>query len=230
MIALSTLTALLALAWPPPAAVVRLNDAVIEALAEPGTPAGAVAVALTAPGARAEVGEPKITSGALSGGQPCHPARWSALRPVAASGQAALRFTGATEAGTPCVGYAWAPVRVLAPAATASRAVRAGEPLEGAVQVSELEVRPGQRPVADLPPGAVAVRDLKAGTPIDESALRVGPAPGSPVAVLVRAGALTIEQPGRAIPCPRGLACALLPSGRRVEGRMAGGRLLVEIP
>jgi hypothetical protein len=46
----------------------------------------------------------------------------------------------------------------------------------------------------------------------------------------MRAGALSVEQSGRAVPCPRGRACAVLPSGRRVEGRLEDGRILVELP
>ena len=65
---------------------------------------------------------------------------------------------------------------------------------------------------------------------MDEASIRIGPAPGALVAVRIRSGALTVEQSGRAVPCARGLACALLPSGRRVEGRLTDGRLLVELP
>ena len=222
MIALAALVALLAFAMPSSAGAGQDGPPVA---VEAGSPAAAVACALTATGARVEVGEPRRTSGS-----DCHPAGWAALRPVAASGQAALRFTGATAAGVPCQGFAWAPVRVLAQAAIASRAVQVGETLDGAVRVGEAELRSGHRPVAELPAGAVAARAIAAGQPIDPSALRLGPEPGAPVPVLVRSGALTVEQPGRAIPCARGLVCARLPSGRRVEGHMAAGRLLVELP
>ena len=222
MIALAALVALLAFAMPSSAGAGQDGPPVA---VEAGSPAAAVAWALTGANARAEVGEPRLTSGS-----DCHPAGWAALRPVAVSGQTALRFTGATAAGVPCQGFAWAPVRVLAPAAIASRAIQAGEPLDGAVRVAEAELRPGHRPLAELPAGAVATRAIAPGQPIDASAMRVGPEPGAPIAVLVRSGALTVEQPGRAIPCVRGLACARLPSGRRVEGHMAAGRLLVELP
>jgi hypothetical protein len=49
------------------------------------------------------------------------------------------------------------------------------------------------------------------------------------VAVIV-AGALRVEQQARALPCRAGRACALLPSGRRVEGAWHAGRIVVEAP
>jgi hypothetical protein len=50
------------------------------------------------------------------------------------------------------------------------------------------------------------------------------------VEVVVRAGDLEITREARAVPCVRGRACALLPGGRRVEGRLLDGRILVEVP
>jgi len=188
------------------------------------TPQGAVEATLAA-GRRAEVSAPRVAAGV-----DCHPGSWETLRPAEASGATALRFTGATAAGAPCEGFAWAQVRVLARAPVAARSLSDGEPLDGAVAWEEREVQAGRRPLAEVPPGATATRRLAAGALLDEAAVRLGPRPGEPLPVLLRVGALTVEQPGRAVPCPRGRACALLPSGRRVEGRLADGRLLVEIP
>jgi flagella basal body P-ring formation protein FlgA len=152
------------------------------------------------------------------------------MRPVAASGSAPLRFSGRTAAGAPCEGFAWARVRVTAPAAVTTRALRSGEPLEGAVAVASREVLPGRSALASVPAGAVAARALGAGAVLDEAAVRTGPAAGEAVTVRVTVGALSVEQPGRVVPCQRGRACARLDSGRRVEGRFEDGRLLVETP
>lgn len=189
------------------------------------SPLEAVAAALAAPGARVELDGVRTSSGAG-----CAAEAWQALQPVEASGAASLRFSGRTAAGAPCQGFAWGRVRVLAPAAVTTRAVREGEPLDGAVAVAEREVLPGRHALAAIPAGAAAARRLAAGAVLDEAAVRTGPAPGEPVMVLLRAGALSVEQSGRAVPCPRGRACAQLPSGRRVEGRLADGRILVEVP
>ncbi len=189
------------------------------------SPLEAVAGALAVPGARVELEGVRASSGA-----DCAAEAWEALRAVEASGSAPLRFSGRTAAGAPCQGYAWGRVRVLAPAAVITRPLRAGDPLEGAYAVEDREVLPGRRALAAAPAGASASRRLSAGAVLDEGAVRIGPAPGEPVVVVLRSGALSVEQSGRAVPCPRGRACALLPSGRRVEGRHVEGRILVEVP
>jgi hypothetical protein len=189
------------------------------------TPLAAVAGALSVPGARVELHGVRTSSGAG-----CTAEAWETLRAVEASGAAPLRFSGRTAAGAPCQGYAWGRVQVLAPAAVTTRALREGEPLEGAVGTEERQVLPGRQVLASAPAGASAARRLPAGAVLDEAAIRTGPAPGAPVTVRLRLGALSVDQPGRALPCPRDRACALLPSGRRVEGRYQDGHLLVETP
>jgi hypothetical protein len=149
---------------------------------------------------------------------------------VDASGQVALRFTGRDGHGAPCEGWAWADVKVTAPALRVARDLRAGEPLAGAVAPAVVELLPARRAVAALPDGAVAARPLRAGAALLLSDLRVGPRPGDAVVVLVRAGAVELERTGRAVPCPRDRACALLPGGKRVEGRYLAGRIVVEAP
>jgi hypothetical protein len=57
-----------------------------------------------------------------------------------------------------------------------------------------------------------------------------GPAVGTRVRILVRVGSLVVEEAGRLVPCSRGLACAVVPSGKHVEGRLEDGTLLVETP
>lgn len=189
------------------------------------SPQLAVDAALAVAGGRAELAALRTSSGAG-----CHPGRWEALKAIEGSGQVALRFDGRRDEGTACEGFAWAKVRVLAPLAVTTRAVREGEPLLGAVSVAEREVVAGRRALTALPEGAVADRPLPAGALLDERSVRLGPQPGDPITVTLRSGALVVEQPGRAVPCSRGRVCASLPSGRRVEGRLQDGRLLVEVP
>lgn len=191
------------------------------------TPAQAAAAALAVRGARVEVVEVRPTAGAS-----CPMARVEALRPVTGSGEVPLRFTGAGPDGRACQGYGWAKVHVVADGLVVGRTVRAGEPLDGAVTTGEVELRPGRAaPLTALPPGARAARTLAAGAPVLGDDVLQGPRPGEPVTVVVRvAGGLELSQDGRALPCARGRACALLPGGRRVEGRFEDGRLLLETP
>ena len=46
--------------------------------------------------------------------------------------------------------------------------------------------------------------------------------------VVLRSGALTVEQRGQSVACRHGHACALLPSGKRVEGVWHEGRIELE--
>jgi len=187
----------------------------------------AVRAALVVPGARAQVEAVHLASG-----RGCAPSAAEALRPVSASGEAPLRFTGKGDRGQGCQAFAWARVRVLAPGLVLTRAVRAGEPLEAAVRPAEVELKAGRSgPLPSVPEGARAARALSPGSPLLSADVLSGPLPGEPVTVLVRAGGgLELSQTGRAIPCGRDRACALLPSGRRVEGRLEGGLLVLEVP
>jgi hypothetical protein len=207
--------------------VVSLALALALALPRADVPAAARAAllrALALPGARLEV---TGWSSALPPG--CEPSEADVPRPVAASGRAPLRLRGAAR-GVPCEGWAWAQVRVFAPSLRAWRAIPEGEPVEPAAALAEQEVLPGRAPMGALPPGALAARAIAAGASIDPGAVRLGPRPGEAVTVILRRGPLTVEQAGRALPCARGRACALLPSGRRVEGRPDAGRIAVEMP
>jgi hypothetical protein len=183
----------------------------------------AVADAVGLPGARAEVLE-------LTGDVPraCALARAEVRGTISASGEVAVHLFGA--GGPSCDGWAWARVRVRAPSLVTTRALTEGDPLDGAVEAREREVLPGRPPLAALPEGAIAARALPAGATVDEAAIRIGARPGDPVAVLLRAGTLSVEQEGRAIACRRGRVCALLPSGRRVEGVWHDGRIVLGSP
>jgi len=187
----------------------------------PAAVRAALARALAVPGARLEV----------AGYAPALPPRCAAseaeaLRPIVASGRAPLRLVGPSG----CEGYGFAQVRVYGPALVASRALGAGEPLAPAVSPSETELRPGHGTLSTLPPGAVAAHAIAAGAAIGPDAVRAGPRPGDPVAVELRIGDIAVRVTGRALPCARDRACALLPSGRRVEGRLLGDRIAVEAP
>ena len=193
----------------------------------------AVTGAITLPGARAEVLE---LTGALPPG--CSLTRAEVPGPVSESGRVAVHLFGASRPtasgaegrGQPCDGWAWARVRVSAPSLVTTRPLVEGDPLEGAVAAAEREVLPGRATLSVLPEGAIAARALAAGVPLDETLLRVGALPGETVAVVLHAGSLWVEQEGRAIACRRGRVCALLPSGRRVEGVWHDGRIVLGSP
>lgn len=184
----------------------------------------AVERALVAPAARVEVAGFRAS---LPPG--CRPGAAEALRPVTSSGEAPVRVRGAVD-GVPCHGYGFAEVRVFARVVVATRTVQAGDLLGPATVPAEAELLPGRAPLAVLPAGARAARPVRAGAAVEASDLRSGPLPGEPLAVILRVGDVTVRQDGRALPCARGRTCALLPGGRRVEGRLDGDRLLVEPP
>ena len=147
----------------------------------------------------------------------------SVERAITGSGRYAVKLTGKG-----CDAWGWVNLRLYAPAFVTTRAVRAGEPLEGAVKESEKEVRSGRAP-AQVGAGAKAGRHLGAGQLIEATHLDAGaPGTGESIKVVVQAGALSVSQNGRAVPCGRGRVCAVLPSGKHVEGRLEAGVLVVE--
>jgi hypothetical protein len=119
-------------------------------------------------------------------------------------------------------------VRLVGTVLVASKAVAAGAPLRDAVAPQERELRSGRAPLSRLPDDAVAGRAIAAGQVLEERDLRVGPVLGDEVTVVLRLGAVKVEQVGRAVPCSHGRACAQMPSGKRVEGSWQGGRIHVE--
>jgi hypothetical protein len=132
--------------------------------------------------------------------------------------------------GQACMGWGWVHFEVWAPAAFTTRPVRAGERLQPALAVEDREVRSGHVGVVP-PPGALAARDLPRGTVLEASHIAgAAMASGEMVKVIVMTGPLAIELQGRAISCGAGRNCAVLPSGRHVEGHLEEGRLLVEVP
>jgi flagella basal body P-ring formation protein FlgA len=200
-----------------------------------GAPAGdgrslaqsAAADALTVQGARAEILEylPRIDAS-------CAAASATADRRVSSSGPIALRLSGRDARGRPCQGWAWARVKVVASVMTAARAIRRGEPMEGAARLEERELRSAREPLFSLPEGAKAAQSLAAGQMLEPHHLldASSPALGAPIPVVLRRGPVSVALEGTAVPCPRGKACAQLPSGRRVEGQLIERRLVVVIP
>lgn len=181
--------------------------------------------ALALPGAQLEVlsiQAPRDTGCTLESAE--------AMGLVNGSGRVTVRLTGRNASGAGCASAAFAAVRVTAPAWVLTRTVRTGEPVAGAARREDHELRPGHLPLATLSPGATAARPLAVGTVLEADHLAPdGPAPGTEVQVVVNARGLVLRQSGRAVPCSRGRACALLPSGTRVEGSWTDGRLLVEV-
>jgi len=175
--------------------------------------------ALAIPGAR-------IVPISWSGPANCPIRNASVPHAIDGSGRVAVKF-----AGRGCSGWGWVHLEIWAETAVTTRAVRAGEPLDSSFTQIEQEVRPGRMPFVP-PDGAVAVRGLPSGTVI--RAADVGKSAvvaGDPVKILVVTGVLAVEAHGRRVPCGQNKACAVLASGKHLEGRMDDvGRLIVEVP
>ncbi len=153
-----------------------------------------------------------------------------ASRPIDGSGRVAVKLTGLRPAGSACEIWAWARVRVFAQVPIAAHAIRAGETLMPAVRTEEREIKSGHVP-AVLTDTSTAARAVGVGQIIEAGTVSADvPRAGQPIKVLIVSGALVVEQIGRAVPCGRGSACAILPSGKHVEGTFADGRLTVQLP
>lgn len=156
----------------------------------------------------------------------CRVASAQVPRPIDGSGRVAVKISGRG-----CSGWGWAEVEVWAEASVTTRMVRAGEKLGPASTVVEREIRSGQVPFI-VDGDAVASRTLPIGSviqPSDVSRTRV--TLGDQVKVVLIAGLVSIETQGRRSGCVRGRDCAILPSGRHVEGYLDDvGRLIVEVP
>ncbi len=160
----------------------------------------------------------------------CRVTEAEVAQPIEASGRLAVKISGRAAHGGHCDSWIWVRVRVVAPVAVATRALRAGDSLENAYDTEERELRAGHAPAA-IGPSSVVTRAVAAGQILDgaavgEPTLRLGEV----VKVVVVSGALMIEQTGRGAPCLRGRSCAVLASGKQVEGELVDGRLVVETP
>lgn len=160
----------------------------------------------------------------------CRATEVEVAQPIEASGRLAVKVSGRASHGGHCEGWLWVRVRVVAPVAVATRALRAGDALEGAYDTEERELRSGHTPAligsASVAARAVAAGQILDGAVVSEPTLRSG----QMVKVVVVSGALMIEQTGRGAPCVRGRSCAVLASGKQVEGELVDGRLMVETP
>jgi hypothetical protein len=175
---------------------------------------------LTVPGARVFAAgfTPPLPQG-------CAPRAFSLAQPVTGSARVAVRLH---EPG--CPHWAWLRVEVWARVAVTTRPVRMGESLDEALAFEEREVRSGHVPWLPAA-GARAKRDLPRGAIIEPPHVAgVTLTAGATVKVVVTTGALAVETQGRAVGCGPGRACAVLPSGRHVEGRLENGCLFVEVP
>ena len=194
----------------------------------------ALSAAVTTPGARVDivaVDLPSSSSNCVTSGPD---ARVETSRPIDGSGRVAVKLTGARPGGAACEVWAWARVRIFAKVPVTRRALRAGEALAMAAATEVREIKSGHTPAAwetVVAGGSVADRSLGAGQMIEADAVRApGLKSGETVKVVIVSGALAIEQTGHAIPCVRGRICALLPSGKHVEGTLVDGRLMVQMP
>ena len=174
---------------------------------------------LAIPGAR-------IVPLAWSAPEGCHIRSASVPRTIEGSGRVAVKY-----AGKNCSGWGWVRLEVWSETAVTTRALHAGEAVETGYAMVEQEVRPGRMPFVP-PAGAVAIRSLPAGTALDPRDVSItSVVAGDPVKIIVAAGTVAIETQGRRVPCARSRACAVLSTGKHLEGHMDdGGRLIVEVP
>ena len=161
----------------------------------------------------------------------CNIDRAEPLKRVNSSSRLAVKIFGSTQDGRACQGWAWVRVQLFQTVFVTTRALAEGEPFAGASTREEREVEPGRTPIDQIAADTTAARSLRAGQLIESHMVHQrGIEPGQPITVIVRAGALTIEEQAHSVACTPGHFCALLPSGKRVEGTIENGHLLVELP
>jgi hypothetical protein len=191
--------------------------AIIAVTIIPPAVAASVRTAAAIPGATVELSNYRAAPAG------CAPREASVERPYFASGEVMARFTGEDSRG-PCKGAALVHATVKAPVWVATKAARPGELVEAAQ--AEREVR--GEPLAQLPQGARAAKAIAAGSVIDADSLQAAAGPtGSQIQVELRDGTLRIATAGRVVPCGRGKSCAVLQSGKHVEGAVENGVLVV---
>lgn len=170
-----------------------------------------------------ELREVRATGCSITGLEPFNrPARSSVV---------ALTLTGRDGETHHCSATAVARVRVFDTVLVTTRAVKAGEALEGAVTAQERERFDGA-PVlaaADLGPGVLAAQALAPNTLLAPRHVRTsGPATGELLKVVVRISGLRLVQEARVVNCQSASrVCARLPNGHRVEGVLRDGELEV---
>ena len=199
-------------------------------------------LATAAPAAQAEVSLPAPVQSAMdsaiavsearvvpvsytpSSGRPCDATSATINRPIDGSGKFAVKLVGQG-----CSAWAWLKVDVWAQVPVTTRLVREGERLDDAVTFVERPITSGRAPVT-LSSESVAARPLPRGQAVmPNDVKRTGGNNGDTVKVLVQSGALVVETSGRIVACGRDKTCAVLASGKHVEGRLQNGSLVVEI-
>ncbi|MDX2022245.1 MAG: hypothetical protein SF187_18560 [Deltaproteobacteria bacterium] len=184
-----------------------------------------VQAAVTLPEATAAV---QVSSVRLPSG--CKVVQAHLDRAVTASGNITVKLRGERHGGQPCEGWARVDIKLTAPVMVTTRVVRGGEPLDSATRVEFREIGWGAQPATPAA-GIVAARTLLGGQIVDVSSVRANRATaGQQVRVSVRLGSLQVEQIGRLVSCGAEQTCAVLPSGKRVEGQMEDDRLVVMVP
>jgi hypothetical protein len=176
--------------------------------------------AVTIPGARVVP-----TSYTASSPRPCAATSAVIGRPIDGSGRFAVRL-----AGNGCTAWAWLKVDVWAQVPVTTRLVKEGERLDDAVSFVERQITPGHAPVA-LSAESIAAHPLARGQAVTATDVkRTSGNVGETIKVLVTTGALAIETQGRLVACGADRSCAVLPTGKHVEGHLDAGRLIVELP
>jgi hypothetical protein len=155
----------------------------------------------------------------------CVPTKATPLSPLDRSGPAVVDVEG-----DGCSARVVVDVRVLQPVVVVRQAAPAGAPLAAVTAVELRETQGHQRAVTALPDGAVARRALLPGRVlVDDDLAMPGPAPGTPVKVVLQTGTLRLVRVAVAMPCAGVVDhrhhCARLPNGRQVHGVFAGGAL-----
>jgi flagella basal body P-ring formation protein FlgA len=198
-------------------------SASVAAAAETALPApveNAITGALAVAGARVVA-----TSYSASLPRGCQATSATVARPIEGSGRYAVKLQGSG-----CTGWAWVRLELWAPVPVTTRQVRQGEALAGAVTLVERQITSGRAPPV-LAANAVAARSLARGQAVTGEQLRQGGSgAGEAVKVVVRSGGVEVATAGRMVGCGRGHTCAVLASGKHVEGQLAEGVLLVQAP
>lgn len=195
-----------------------LAAAIIAVTTIPQAVAASVKTAAAVPGATVELSNYRAAPAS------CVAREARVERPYFASGEVMARFTGEDSKG-PCNGAALVHATVRAQVWVAAKAAKTGDAIEAIKAERELRAEP----LTDLPQGARAARPIAAGSIIDAASLQDAAGPvGGKIGIELRDGALRVATEGRVVPCGRGRSCAVLQSGKHVEGQVQNGILLVQ--
>lgn len=161
----------------------------------------------------------------------CTPSSAEAPVAVRNSGRLPVRLNGLKRDGSACEVWAWAHVRAWSHAWVTRKAVKAGESLDGSIELQNAELLANRSMATALSGDAVAARDLQEKTMLEASMVRrPGPGIGQQINVVLRIGALEVAQVATSIGCAHNRICARLMNGTRVEGEWSQGRLVVMAP